>query len=190
MWLLAGLGNPGDKYSGNRHNIGFMAIDVIAERYGFPSFRSKFQGEFSEGRIGGQKVALLKPQTMMNLSGDSVQKAIKFFKIAPERIVIFHDELDLESSKVRLKDGGGIAGHNGLKSIKACLGTAEFKRVRLGIGHPGDKNQVSNYVLSDFSKSERGWVEKLLPALAEHVDLLLEGNESDFMTRVAGFNQQ
>ncbi len=185
MWLFAGLGNPGEGHSRNRHNIGFMAIDTIAHGHDFPAFRSKFQGEISEGSIAGHKVVLLKPQTMMNLSGDSVQKVARFYKIDPDRIVIFHDELDLESSKVRVKDGGGIAGHNGLRSIKACLGTADFKRVRLGIGHPGDKNRVSGYVLSDFSKAERVWVEKLLSALSGYVGLLIEGNESSFMTRVA-----
>ncbi|MCK5284301.1 MAG: aminoacyl-tRNA hydrolase [Alphaproteobacteria bacterium] len=185
MWLFAGLGNPGDGYSRNRHNIGFMAIDAIAEMYGFSSFRSKFQGEISEGIISGQKVLLLKPQTMMNLSGDSIQKAVRFYKIEPSRIFIFHDDLDIEPSKLRLKDSGGVAGHNGLKSIKACLGTDMFKRVRLGIGHPGDRNRVSGYVLSDFSKDEHIWLDKLILAVAEYVGLLIEDHESDFMTRVA-----
>lgn len=185
MWLFVGLGNPGDQYSRNRHNIGFMAIDAIADKYGFSSYRSKFQGELSEGRIGDHKVALLKPQTMMNLSGDSVQKAAKFYKIESDRIIVFHDELDLESAKIRIKDGGGIAGHNGLRSMKACLGTADFKRVRLGIGHPGDKNRVSGYVLSDFSKNEHIWIDKMMPAIADYIDILLDGEDSKFMTRVA-----
>lgn len=185
MWLLAGLGNPGDKYKKNRHNIGFMAVDAIADEFGIGPFRSKFQGEVAEGRIGDHKVILLKPQTFMNDSGQSVGKAAKFYKIAPERICIFHDELDLESGKVRVKMGGGVAGHNGLKSIKAHLNTPEFLRVRLGIGHPGDKSRVSGYVLSDFSKVENEWLERLVPALADHLQLLLEDNDNDFMTRVA-----
>ena len=185
MWLLVGLGNPGDKYKNNRHNIGFMAVDRIADEYGFSSFRSKFQGEVSEGRIAGQKAVLLKPQTFMNESGLSVGKAAKFYKIAPERIYVFHDELDLDPGKIRVKCGGGVAGHNGLKSIKAHLGTPEFLRVRMGIGHPGDKNRVSGYVLSDFSKAGADWLEKYIPAVAEYTPLLLEDNEDDFMTRVA-----
>ncbi len=184
MWLLVGLGNPGDKYKSNRHNIGFMAVDAIADEYGVGPFKAKFQGEMAEGRIGGEKVVLLKPQTFMNESGQSVGKCAKFYKIAPERICVFHDELDLEPGKCRVKMGGGVAGHNGLKSIKAHMGTPEFKRVRLGIGHPGDKNRVSGYVLSDFAKAEAGWVERLIPALADNVPLLLEGSD-DFMTRVS-----
>lgn len=173
MWLLVGLGNPGDKYKNNRHNIGFMAIDGIADGHGFPAFRAKFQGEMSEGRIDGEKVVLLKPRTYMNESGQSVGQAIKFYKIAPERVVVFHDELDLEPGKCKVKVGGGVAGHNGLKSIKAHLGTADFCRVRLGIGHPGDKNRVSGYVLSDFAKAEAVWLERLMPALAKNTALLL-----------------
>ena len=184
MWLLVGLGNPGKKYEGNRHNIGFMAIDAIADEYGFSGYREKFQSHMSEGRIGSEKVVLLKPQTYMNESGQGVGKAAKFYKIDPARIVIFHDELDLEPGKMRVKTGGGVAGHNGLKSIKAHLSTPDFKRVRLGIGHPGDKNRVSGYVLSDFAKAEQGWLEQLIPALAEYAPLLLEGS-GDFMSRVA-----
>ena len=189
MWLIVGLGNPGDKYAGNRHNIGFMVADELADEYGFPAYKSKFQGEVSEGRIEGEKVLLLKPLTFMNESGQSVGKAAKFYKIAPERIIVLHDELDLEPSKVRTKRGGGVAGHNGLKSIRAHMGTADFWRVRLGIGRPesraGDKNKVSNYVLSDFAKSEQGWVEVLRDAVARYIPLMLSGNDGDFMTRVA-----
>lgn len=185
MWLLVGLGNPGDQYAKNRHNIGFMAIDAIADAYGFAAFRAKFQGEVSEGRIDGEKVVLLKPQTYMNESGQSVGKAAKFYKIPPERVVVFHDELDLEPGKCRVKVGGGVAGHNGLKSIKAHLGTPDFMRVRLGIGHPGDKNRVSGYVLSDFAKADAGWLERLVPALAKYAALLLGEKSDDFMTRVA-----
>lgn len=190
MWLFVGLGNPGDKYAGNRHNIGFMAIDAIAGEYGFPAFKSKFQGLVAEGRIAGEKVILLKPQTYMNESGQSVGKAAKFYKIPPDdHIVVFHDELDLAPGKLRVKTGGGAAGHNGLKSIKAHLGTPEFKRIRIGIGHPrdygGDKNNVSPYVLSNFAKAEQGWVEQLVPAIAKHAGHLVEGNDSDFMTQIA-----
>ena len=184
MWLLVGLGNPGKKYEGNRHNIGFMAIDAIADEYGFAGYREKFQGDLSEGRIGAEKVILLKPKTYMNESGQAVGRAAKFYKIEPSRIVAFHDELDLDPGKVRVKTGGGVAGHNGLKSIKAHLGTPDFLRVRLGIGHPGDKNRVSGYVLSDFAKAEQGWLSRLIPALANYAPLLLERSD-DFMTRVA-----
>ncbi len=184
MWLLVGLGNPGDKYKNNRHNIGFMVIDAIADEYGIGPFKSKHQGEMTEGRIGDEKVVLLKPQTFMNESGQSVGKCAKFYKIPPERIIVFHDELDLDPGKCRVKTGGGVAGHNGLKSIKAHMGTPEFIRVRIGIGHPGDKNRVSGYVLNDFAKSDVDWVERRVPAMARYVELLLEGSD-DFMTRVA-----
>ncbi len=185
MWLFVGLGNPGDKYAKNRHNIGFDVIDSIADEYGFPAFKAKFQGAFSEGRIGEQKVGLLKPLTYMNESGQSVGKAFKFYKINQKRIVAFHDELDLVPGKIKVKFGGGVAGHNGLKSMRAHLNSADFWRVRIGIGHPGDRNRVSNYVLSDFSKSDREWVERLVPAIAQYAGLLTDNNESDFMTRVA-----
>ncbi|MAE50552.1 MAG: aminoacyl-tRNA hydrolase [Micavibrio sp.] len=184
MYLIVGLGNPGDKYKHNRHNIGFMAMDVIADDYGFSPFRAKFQGQISEGRIGGQKVVLLKPETYMNNSGQSVAAAAKFFKIPPENIIIFHDELDLQPGKVRVRLGGGNAGHNGLKSIQAHLGTADTWRVRIGIGHPGDKSRVSGYVLSDFAKDDQSWIERLLPALSKHIDLLLQGKDSDYMSKV------
>lgn len=185
MWLLVGLGNPGDEYADNRHNAGFLALDRIAEEYGFPAFRNKFHGAFSEGKIAGEKVILLKPQTYMNESGQSVAAAAKFFKIPPARIAAFHDELDLEPFKVRVKCGGGNAGHNGLKSIQAHLGTPDFWRVRIGIGHPGDKDRVHSYVLSDFSKAEQKTLPAYLGALSRHVELLLSGKESDYMTRVA-----
>lgn len=184
VYLLVGLGNPGDKYKNNRHNIGFMAIETIAENYGFSPFRSKFQGQISEGRIGGQKVALLKPDTFMNNSGQSVAAAAKFFKIDPENIIIFHDELDLSPGKARVRLGGGNAGHNGLKSIQSHLGSPNTWRVRIGIGHPGDKNRVSGYVLSDFAKVDQEWVERLLPALSKNIDLLLQGKDSDYMSKV------
>lgn len=185
MWLLVGLGNPGDKYKGNRHNIGFMVIDAIADDVGAPAWRSKYQSQMVEARIGEEKVVLLKPQTYMNESGQGIGKAAKFYKIPPSRIVVFHDELDLNAGKMRVKDGGGVAGHNGLKSARAHLGTADFKRVRLGIGHPGDRGAVSGYVLSDFAKSDQGWLERLVPSVARRVGLLLDGKGDNFMTQVS-----
>ncbi|AGH97723.1 Peptidyl-tRNA hydrolase [Micavibrio aeruginosavorus EPB] len=185
MWLLVGLGNPGQKYADNRHNIGFMAIDAIARAHGFPEFRTKFQGLMAEGRIGGEKVALLKPQTYMNESGMAVGAAAKFFKVTPNRIVVFHDELDLAASKLRIKVGGGHAGHNGLRSIDSHLGRADYMRVRLGIGHPGDKDRVHGHVLGDFSKDEQKWVDAMMSSIPDHVGLILSGKENDFMSKVA-----
>lgn len=185
MWLLVGLGNPGEKYKNNRHNIGFMAIDAIADQFGFAPFRKKFQGLLSEGQVNGHKVLLLKPQTYMNESGQSVGQASKFYKIDPSRIVSFHDELDLEPGKLRVKMGGGNAGHNGLKSMQAHLGSPDFIRVRMGIGHPGHKDRVSGYVLSDFSKVEQEWVGPMNEAVAKNIGALLDGDEALFMTRIA-----
>ncbi|MDP7142346.1 MAG: aminoacyl-tRNA hydrolase [Alphaproteobacteria bacterium] len=186
MWLLVGLGNPGDKYDANRHNIGFMVIDAIADDYHFPAFKSKYQGDYSQGTIGGEKVLLLKPQTYMNNSGQSVGALAKFYKIPADRIIVFHDELDLNPGKMRVKFGGGLAGHNGLKSMKAHLGTQDFWRVRMGIGHPGDKNRVSGYVLSDFAKAEKPQIDKMIEACAQHVaDLFTKGGDEDYMTKVA-----
>lgn len=185
MILIAGLGNPEGKYARNRHNVGFMALDQIADDHMAPDFRSKFKGLFSEICIGSQKVGLLKPQTYMNDSGQSVAAAAKFFKIPPERIIVFFDELDLDPGKCRVRKGGGNAGHNGLKSIQAHLGTADFWRVRIGIGHPGDRKRVSGYVLGDFSKTEQEWLEPLLYSLSKRVDVLLSGQDSDYMSKVA-----
>ena len=184
-WLLAGLGNPGEKYAGNRHNIGFMAADAMAADYGFPAWRAKFQGLFAEGKIADQKVILLKPTTYMNNSGQSVKAASQFYKIKPDRIVILHDELDIEPGKVKVKLGGGNAGHNGLKSIQAHLGTPDFWRVRLGIGHPGDRDKVHSYVLKDFGKVEHVWLLPLLAAVSRHAGLLVAGDASAFMSKVA-----
>jgi PTH1 family peptidyl-tRNA hydrolase len=185
MWLFVGLGNPGDKYTKNRHNICFITIDAIADEHGFKPFKAKFQGEMSEGRINDEKVVLLKPQTFMNESGQSVQRAATFFKIPPKRVVVFHDELDLAPLKMRVKFGGGVAGHNGLKSIKAHLKTPDFKRVRIGIGHPGDKSRVSGYVLNDFSKAEAPDFEDLNRALARRAELLLTADDELYMTKVS-----
>jgi peptidyl-tRNA hydrolase, PTH1 family len=194
MLLLVGLGNPGKAYAGNRHNIGFMALDAIARACNATPFRKKFQGETSEARIGPERAILLKPETYMNESGRSVAEAARFHKIELGEIVVLHDELDLAPGKLRVKLGGGHAGHNGLRSIAAHMG-ADFKRVRLGIGHPGDKNRVHDYVLSDFAKAERPWVETLCEAVAQNIDLIAKGDDSLFQTKVhlameaAGFAQ-
>lgn len=185
MWLLVGLGNPGPEHQDNRHNIGFMAIDEIAREYGFPAFRKKFEGSLSEGRIGDQRVALLKPLTYMNLSGQSVGAAAKYFKLTPGRIIVFHDELDLPPGKLRVKKGGGHGGHNGLKSTDAHLNSQDYWRVRLGIGHPGDKDRVTGYVLGGFNKEEKKWLPAWLDVITKHTPLLLEDKQDDFMTNVA-----
>ena len=185
MWLLVGLGNPGAKYEKNRHNIGFITADQIAADYSLPSFRKKFDGLITEGRIGEEKVALLKPETYMNESGRSVGQAVRFYKVTPSRIIVFYDELDLPPGKVKVKKGGGSGGHNGIKSIDAHLGKPDYWRVRLGIGHPGDKDRVSGYVLSDFAKAEMAWVPGWIEAVSKYVPLMLEGKDSEFMTRLA-----
>ena len=184
MRLFVGLGNPGAKYAGNRHNIGFMAVDRIAQDHGFPPWRAKFQGEISEGRLGREKVVLLKPGTFMNRSGQSVGEALRFFKLEPEEVVVFHDELDLAPGKARFKQGGGHAGHNGLRSIHAHIG-AEYGRVRLGIGHPGHKDKVAAYVLNDFAKADQGWLEDLLRGISDGAAALAEGDTARFMNAVA-----
>ena len=183
MLLLVGLGNPGKAYAGNRHNIGFMALDAIARACNAAPFRKKFQGETGEARIGSERAILLKPETYMNESGRSVAEAARFHKIELADIVVLHDELDLAPGKLRVKLGGGHAGHNGLRSITAHMG-ADFKRVRLGIGPPGDKYRVPDYVLSDFAKAERPWVETLCDAVAQNIDLIAKGDDSLFQTRV------
>jgi PTH1 family peptidyl-tRNA hydrolase len=184
MQLLVGLGNPGDKYRNNRHNIGFMAIDAIASRHGFPPFRQKFAGLISEGSIAGEKVLLLKPQTWMNNSGDSVQAVAGFYKLEPEAITVIYDEIDLASGKVRIKRGGGNGGHNGLRSIDPQIGTG-YRRVRLGVGHPGHKDLVMPHVLGDFSKAEMGWFGPLLEAIADNADLLVKGDDNGLMNKLA-----
>ena len=183
MQLFVGLGNPGAKYQGNRHNIGFMVLDEIARRHGFAPWRRRFQGETSEGSLGGERVILLRPLTFMNDSGISVQAAASFFKIAVGDIAVFHDELELPFSKVRVKVGGGIAGHNGLRSMSAHVGN-EYRRVRLGIGHPGAKELVHNHVLSDFAKAERPQLEALVDAVTDNVALLADGRDSTFQNKV------
>jgi peptidyl-tRNA hydrolase, PTH1 family len=183
MRLFVGLGNPGAKYAHNRHNIGFMAVDEIARRHGFAPWRRRFQGETAEGTLDRERVVLLRPATFMNDSGRAVQEAANFFKLAPGEVTVFQDELELPPAKVRVKVGGGIAGHNGLRSISAHIGN-DYRRVRLGIGHPGVKELVHSYVLSDFAKDERGWVEALREAIAENAALLATDHASTFQNKV------
>jgi peptidyl-tRNA hydrolase, PTH1 family len=185
MRLVVGLGNPGSRYARNRHNIGFMAVDAIARRHRYPGFRSRFKGELGEGSIEGERVLLLKPQTFMNASGESVGEAARFFRILPSEVFVIHDEIDLRPGKVRAKRGGGSAGHNGLRSIDALFG-ADYWRVRIGVGHPGIKELVQPYVLQNFPGEElTGWVEPLLDAIAETILLLVNGAPDAFMSEVA-----
>ncbi len=183
MKLIVGLGNPGGKYAGHRHNVGFMVVDEIARAHHFGPWRKGFQGEVAEGRLAGEKVLLLKPATYMNESGRSVGEAVRFYKLAPEDVIVVHDELDLAPGRIRVKTGGGHAGHNGLRSIIAHIG-ADFHRLRVGIGHPGEKSRVHGHVLSDFSKAEREWLQPLLDAIARHAPLLAAGRFSDFASKV------
>jgi peptidyl-tRNA hydrolase, PTH1 family len=185
MLLWVGLGNPEPGMARNRHNIGFMALDTIAIRYGFSPWRQRFKGLVTEGSVAGEKVLALKPQTYMNASGESVQAAAAFYKLPVEAITAFHDELDLVPGKVRVKRGGGAAGHNGLRSMDRQLGSADYWRVRLGIGHPGDKTRVLGHVLGDFVAADRDWLLPVLDAVADAAPLLVEGKPEDFMTRVA-----
>lgn len=185
MLLLVGLGNPGGDYAGNRHNIGFMAVDEIVRRHSFGPFRSKFNGQLAEGSIGSHKVLALKPMTYMNESGRSVGGAAAFYKIPSEDILVIHDELDLDPGRFRCKTGGGHAGHNGLRSIHAHIGEG-YRRLRLGIGHPGDRAGVTSHVLKDFAKTDQVWLEPLLASVADHIGLVFDGNEPEFMNRVTG----
>ncbi len=182
MLLFVGLGNPGRQYAGNRHNIGFMAIEQIARAHNFAPFRARFQGRVSEGQIAAERIILLEPETYMNESGRAVGEAARFYKIGLGDIVVFHDELDLAPGKCRIKIGGGAAGHNGLRSIDAHMGK-DYKRVRLGIGHPGDKNLVHSYVLNDFAKSEQAWVETLCDAIARNAALIAKGDDAGFQNK-------
>lgn len=183
MLLFVGLGNPGREYAGNRHNIGFMAVEKIADAHGFSAPRSRFQGLVREGTIAGERVLALLPQTYMNESGRSVGEALRFHKIALSDVVVFHDELDLAPAKCRVKIGGGAAGHNGLRSIGAHIGQ-DFKRMRLGIGHPGDKARVHSYVLGDFAKSEEPWVKALCGALADNAALIVKGDDAGLQNKI------
>lgn len=189
MHLIVGLGNPGTEYAGNRHNIGAMAVDEIARRHGFPAFKTKFQGLIADGNVDGERILLLKPQTFMNRSGDSVAEAAKFYKIPVEEITVIYDELDLAPGKVRVKTGGGTGGHNGLRSIDPQIGN-NYQRVRLGIGHPGHKDLVKRHVLADFAKADRDWLEPLLEAVADNAALLAKHDANNFMNRMALALQQ
>ncbi len=185
MQLIVGLGNPGDKYRLNRHNIGFLAIDEIARRHGFPPFRDKYKGLLSEGSIGGERVLLLKPQTYMNASGESVEAVAQFYKLTPADITVVYDEIDLVPGKSRIKRGGGAGGHNGIRSIDPRIGP-DYRRIRLGVGHPGNKDAVMPWVLGDFSKVDRTeWLEPLLTALADNAALLVSGDDNTLMNKLA-----
>ncbi|WBU58000.1 aminoacyl-tRNA hydrolase [Paracoccus sediminicola] len=184
MKLIVGLGNPGPKYAGNRHNIGFMAVDRIAEDHGFGTWRARLQGQMTEGRLGDERVALLKPGTFMNLSGQSVGEAMRYLKLGPGDVIVFHDELDLAPGKCRVKTGGGHAGHNGLRSIHQHIGEA-YQRVRLGIGHPGHKDRVAPYVLSDFAKADAAWLDDLLRGISDGAEALAADDAPGFQNKVA-----
>ncbi|HXE25441.1 MAG TPA: aminoacyl-tRNA hydrolase [Roseiarcus sp.] len=195
MLVIAGLGNPGLRHARNRHNVGFMAVDAIAERQKFGPFRARWQGLAAEGLIGETRVMALKPQTYMNDSGRSVGEALRYMKLDLSALIVIHDELDLAPGKVRVKVGGGEAGHNGLRSVTAHVGPG-YKRVRIGIGHPGDKALVYHYVLSDFAKSEAPWVGAVAHAIAEAAPFLVAGRDASFQNKVhlameaAGFGEK
>ncbi len=176
MLLFAGLGNPGAKYANNRHNAGFMAADAIARRHSFSPWSKKFQAEIAEGRLAGEKVILIKPQTFMNLSGQSVGEALRFYKLEPSALTVFYDEIDLAAGKVRVKTGGGAGGHNGIRSLDQHIGK-DYRRVRIGVGHPGVKEMVHGHVLGDFAKADKEWLEPLLDIVADSAELLAKGDE-------------
>ncbi|MGA9794198.1 MAG: aminoacyl-tRNA hydrolase [Rhizomicrobium sp.] len=182
--LIAGLGNPGADYARNRHNAGFMALDTIHESYRFGPWRSRFEGAVSEGKIAGRKTYLLKPMTYMNDSGRSVGPAARFFKLPPEAVVVMHDEIDLAAAKIKVKSGGGDAGHNGLRSITATLGP-DYRRVRIGVGHPGTKGRVHGHVLANFSKADEDWLVPLLSAIAEAAPALAKDDDVGFMSKIS-----
>lgn len=184
MLLIVGLGNPGAKYAMNRHNIGFMAVDRIAEDHGFSGWKSKFQGQITEGRLGSEKVVLLKPETFMNRSGQSVGEAMRFYKLDPEQVIVLHDEIDLAPAKVRFKQGGGHAGHNGLRSIHGHIGEG-YKRVRLGVGHPGHKDAVPGFVLRDFPKSDQDWLDDVIRGVSDGAPYLADGDSGKFLNTIA-----
>ena len=183
MQLFVGLGNPGSDYVGNRHNVGFMVVEAIAKRHSFAPWRRRFQGVTTEGPLGAERVLLLLPGTYMNDSGRAVAEAAHFYKLGVEQIVVFHDEIDLAPAKVRVKTGGGVAGHNGLRSITAHVGN-DYRRVRIGVGHPGVKERVQAHVLSDFAKSERDWVDALCAIIADNAELLAKGQDASFQNKV------
>jgi len=184
MKLFVGLGNPGAKYAQNRHNIGFMAVDRIASDHGFAPWRGKFQGSVSEGKLDGEKVILLKPETFMNLSGQSVGEAMRFYKLTPADVTVFHDEIDLAPGKLKVKQGGGHAGHNGLRSLHQHI-TPEYQRVRMGVGHPGHKDAVPSYVLKDFAKADQDWLDDMLRGISDGAEHLAVGDTGRFQNAVA-----
>ena len=183
MLVFAGLGNPGAKYASHRHNVGFMAADAIARRHDFSPWSKKFQGQIAEGTIGGEKIILIKPQTFMNLSGQAVGEALRFYKLGASALTVFYDELDLAPGKVRVKTAGGAGGHNGIRSLDGHIGK-DYRRVRIGIGHPGIKEMVTHHVLGDFAKADSEWLDPLLEAIAENAGLLAKGDDSSFMNRI------
>jgi len=184
MHLLVGLGNPGDDHRNNRHNIGFLAADAVAARHGFGPWRQKFQGVIAEGNLCGEKALILKPQTWMNLSGNAIVAAVKFYRLEAKDVVVLYDEIDLAPGKVRVKVDGGNGGHNGLRSIDPQIGTG-YKRVRLGVGHPGSKDAVIHHVLNDFTKADQVWLKPLLDAVADNVCMLTQGDDNGFMNKLA-----
>ncbi|HEY5818117.1 MAG TPA: aminoacyl-tRNA hydrolase [Mesorhizobium sp.] len=184
MFLIAGLGNPGSKYANNRHNVGFMAADAIARRHSFSPWTRKFQAEIAEGRIAGEKVLLIKPQTFMNLSGQAVGEAMRFYKIDLSAVSVLYDEIDLAAGKLRIKMGGGAGGHNGIRALDQHIGK-EYRRVRIGVGHPGVKELVHSHVLGDFAKADREWLEPLLDAIADNAEMLIRGDDSGLMNKAA-----
>ncbi|TWG96835.1 PTH1 family peptidyl-tRNA hydrolase [Mesorhizobium sp. J18] len=184
MLLIAGLGNPGREYANHRHNVGFMAADAIHRRHSFSPWTKKFSALVSDGRLGGEKVVLIKPQTFMNLSGQAVGEAMRFYKLAASDLIVFYDELDLAPGKLRVKTGGGAGGHNGIRSLDAHCGK-EYRRVRIGIGHPGSKERVTGHVLGDFAKADHEWLDPLLDAVADNIAMLVEGDENGFMNKVS-----
>jgi PTH1 family peptidyl-tRNA hydrolase len=184
MRLIVGLGNPGQRYARNRHNIGFMAVDEIVRRYSFGPWRSRFQSQVSEGRIGLEKLLAMEPQTYMNESGRAVGEALRFYKLDPGQVIVLHDEIDLKPGRVKVKQGGGPGGHNGLRSIDDHIGR-DYWRVRLGVGHPGDKDLVHGYVLSDFAKADQVWRDKVIDTVAAELPDLVAGDALAFMSRVA-----
>ncbi len=184
MLVIAGLGNPGAKYANNRHNVGYMAADAIARRHSFSPWSKKFQAEIASGTLAGEKVLLVRPQTFMNLSGQAVGEALRFHKLTPADLVVLYDELDLAPGKVRIKTGGGAGGHNGIRSLDAHVGK-DYRRVRIGIGHPGDKEMVHNHVLGDFAKADRAWLDPLLDAIADNAETLVRGDDNGFMNKLS-----
>jgi len=184
MLIIAGLGNPGSKHASNRHNIGFMAADQIVRHHSFSPWKNKFNAQISEGTVEGEKVLVVKPQTFVNLSGEAIGKAMRFYKLDPSDVVVIYDELDLPAGKTRMKTGGGSGGHNGIRSIEAHCGK-EFRRMRLGIGHPGDKAKVHGHVLGDFAKSDQDWVNTLLSAIADNLHYLVAKDEAGLMNKIS-----